>query len=721
MVATLALATPARAFDPASALSLNHTLAADSFEGRFSGLSSGRKVEDFVAARFEDWGLTPAGAAGTYFAPFEMLVTQEQSALLELKDTPFGNLRFVYGDDYHLCTNSGSADVTAEVILVGHGLSSPDREWDDYADLDIRGKIALILRGTPDNGHDWGEAGSRDSTLAEAVRRGAVGVIFVQGRPVQGAAVHVLYPKVPCVYADERVLEHLLMNTGWDLKRYKDALEEKPTRLVPDKRIRMRTRVRVLEDGRARNVVGLLEGTDPALKHELILVGGHMDHVGRNGDGIIFNGANDNGSGTSVVLELARSFAALPERPKRTLVFLTFAAEEQGLLGSEAFAAKPTVPLDSAVAMLNFDMTGHGNGKAYLGGGEHYPEIRAAFTASLDSARADSVLIRRGWRGNSSDHGPFLQLGIPTMNLGSDGDHRFYHSLQDDPGWISEAALGAVGRTAQDWILMLANHETPLLAEHRNGRTLLYASDQVDFAPRPPVPNAPATPLPVWVRGSFHWTPAVEFATPAWLDSLAALRRAADADGHALVRTLKAVRDASRTGTRAVLLGLRSATAGEGVGVPPARRPLLESLDVAALAWDGGAPEDSTVLAEIAKAGVFFLVPPDGEQLAKLPKDAKRCIRFFPAVGERVPEPSAQPRKLTLFVAAWDGEGDMTAGQLAALIRSMGVDRTHLDLVPWLRTADEAKVAAFLEELYAVSGWTHAQMTALLGGNLARL
>ena len=715
LLPTLAPAA-APAFEGARALALDDTLASDAYQGRFSGLPSGRKTEEFVAEHFAQWGLTPAGRDGTFFYPFEMLVSDEKAAELTLKDTPFGNLRFLYGDDFTVCTNSGSADVTAEVVVVGHGLSSPDREWDDYADLDITGKIALIHRGTPDNGYDWGEAGSRDSTLAEAVRRGAVGVIFVASdHTVQGAAVHERYPKIPSLFGSPRVLEHVLMNSGWDMKRYTEAEKDQPTHVVTGKRMRIKTKVQPVKDGHARDVVAMLEGSDPVLKNEIIVLGGHMDHVGTNGEGIIYNGANDNGSGTSLIMELARSFAQGPERPKRTLVFMTFAGEEQGLLGSKAFAADPSVDLDHAVAMINFDMVGHGNGKVYLAGGELYPQIRKAFTTALDSARADSLKVRRAWTGEASDYGPFLKLGIATMNMGSDGDHRFYHTLQDDVAWVDGNVIGSVGRMAEAWIRTVADWSDPLNTEHRAGRTLLFGSDQVDFD------GVLGPKAPSWVRASVKWTDARDFGSRAWLDTLATLRQTMDADSMKLLRTLKDVRDASKTGKRATLLGLRAAAGEEGVGVPPRRRTFLKDLDVAAVDWDGGAPEDSTVLKDIAKAGVFFLVPPDTGQLAKLPKDAKRCIRLFPGIGERVTDPKGQPLKSTLFVVAYDGEGDITTTQLVDVIKELGVSRVHLDLVPWIGTADETRMAIFLEELRATGGWTATEMAALLGRNLSRL
>ncbi|HSQ58846.1 MAG TPA: PA domain-containing protein, partial [Acidobacteriota bacterium] len=201
----------ALAFEEGRAKATVETIAADEFGGRFSGLASGRMVEDYVAARFKEWDLLPAGDDGSYFHEFPMLATRERSASLSLLDGEFGRVDFLYGDDFTLVTNSGSGNVTAEAVLVGRGLASPEREWDDYAAAgDVKGKIVVVVRGTPENGYNWSRMASRDSILHEAVRRGAAGVLFYGGtRAVQGAAVHdgSYFPEVPSAFAGERVMQ----------------------------------------------------------------------------------------------------------------------------------------------------------------------------------------------------------------------------------------------------------------------------------------------------------------------------------------------------------------------------------------------------------------------------------------------------------------------------------------------------------------------------------
>ncbi len=708
-----ALPAVAGSFDGERAVSTVREIASDGFQGRKSGLEGGRMIEEYVAARFEEWGLTPAGRDGSRFHGFDLLVTEEQGASMTLLDGPHGPVEFPYGDDFALITNSGSGDVTAEVVLVGHGLSDADREWDDYGDVDVEGKIVVILRGNPDNGFGWGEAATRDSTLHEAVRRGAAGILFSRARnAVNGAAIHdgSYFPDVPMAQASKRILDHLLVGTGWDLKRYQKELKDEPVPFPTGKRLRFRAEVSELAEGRARNVVGMVEGADPVRRSEIVVIGGHMDHVGVNGDGLVYNGANDNGSGTSVVMELARTFATADPPPARTLVFVTFAGEEQGLLGSEAFVEDPCLDLDRVVAMLNFDMVGHGDGTVGIGGGEYYPELRAAFGAGLDSARADSLTHGRAWGGASSDHGPFRVAGIPVWNVWSAGDHRFYHTVQDESDWVEASVLGSVGRMAEGWIGTLANWPEPLLVEHRDGRSLLQAAIQIDFS------GPAADDAPVWVAAGVDWSPAAAFAGEGFLDELADLKRRAADDEISVVHGVDAIRGATSDGKRAAMVGL---SVESDAGVAESRRALLQGLDVSIARWSGASPPDSATTAAFVDAGAVLLLSTDPDHLVAVPEGAKRCIRFFPGRGESVAEPDSLPRKHTLFVVAV--EGSETPDEIAGLIDELGWYRVHLDVVPWRSPAGDSPIHAFLEELQAAAGREQRHMAAILGGNLGRL
>ena len=187
---------------------------------------------------------------------------------MELLGGPVGKGAVRRGDDFTLIPTSGSGDVTAEVVIVGHGLSDPKRDWDDYGDVDVNGKIVLIVRGSPDNGYDWSEDASRDSTLNEVIDRGATAVLWIRGdHAVNGAAIHegVYDPDVPLAYVGKRVVDHLLYNSGMTLEQYKKKLKDAPHPFATRKELHFRTDVNLLGERTARNVLALLPGADPVL------------------------------------------------------------------------------------------------------------------------------------------------------------------------------------------------------------------------------------------------------------------------------------------------------------------------------------------------------------------------------------------------------------------------------------------------------------------------
>jgi hypothetical protein len=704
-------ASPAGAFDGARAQAIVDTIASDAFQGRKSGLAGGRMIEEFVALRFRAWGLEGGGTDGGFFHEFPMLVTEERSAALELLDGPYAPLAFLDGDDFVLATNSGSGNAVAEVVLAGHGVSNARRGRDDYGDLDAGGKIVAIVREEPDRVYVWEPAISRDSTLEEALRRGAAGVLWLRGeRAIAGGAVHEgsYRADIPLASIGERVLGHLLAGTGYDVKRYRSELAKGPLPLATGKRIRLSADVRLVENGSARNVAGIVRGSDPLLRGETIVVGAHGDHLGIGAHGLVYNGANDNASGTAVVMELARSFAERDPRPARTIVFVVFAAEEQGLLGSRAFVADPPIDLGAVVAMMNLDVEGHGNGKTGIGGAGSFPAIWRDFRESLGASLAESLTVGRAWGGESSDHAPFRDAGIPAMSIWSDGEHRFYHTIEDDPEWVTETILGSVGRMTERWILALADWKEPLLRPHRAGRAWLADSDQVDLD------GSLRRDVPPFVRGAVRWFDAGEAGSEAFLDSIGNLRaRAEGSDSIAVVSSIREMRGASRGGARAVLVGLR---ADEG-SIPRARLPLLGPLGVGIASRSSR--EGEFDLESFCNQGIDVLLPHEAGRRPALPAGARAYVRFFPGQGEEIAEPDSFPRGSVLFLASLEAGADPRL--VARAIRRLDWDRVHLDLVPWIALRnDEEGIAIFLEELRDAGGFEPREMRALLGENLAR-
>jgi hypothetical protein len=452
-------------------------------EGRQSGLAGGVKAEEYVAEQFRSFGLQPGGDEGSFYQDFPMLVTELRNAVVQIKDNPFAPVLLTLHEDYYPLTHSGSGYVQAEVVFVGHGISKPDKGWDDYGDTDVKGKIVLIFRGSPPvSGQDWGEEYSRTYTVNEAVRRGAKGILFQQGkRIVHGAAVveEAYHPTIPMAYIAEHVVDKLLHGTGESLDSYRDGLKNKPFVLETGCRVRMDFLVERIVDGHTRNVVGILLGGDPARKDEYILVGAHVDHIGKSPGGQVFAGANDNASGTAVVLELARAFSKNP--PARSLIFAGFAAEEQGLLGSEYLAQHLSIPKERLALMINYDMAGHGDGSVGVGGGDFFPGPWRSFMETVEEGLKEKIRPTRAWRGGS-DQASFIDIDVPVFSIWSRGRHMFYHSVNDSLPWVKGEVIESVGQVSERIIRLFADWPHPLADGFSKERYLLNRGCQVDFS-----------------------------------------------------------------------------------------------------------------------------------------------------------------------------------------------------------------------------------------------
>ncbi len=469
------------AFEARRAREIINSIASDQYQGRQPGHLGGDDAEYFLANKLSSYGVYQGGD-NSYFQDVPVLVTDEKQATLTLMDHPLGKVPFLLGSDYTLITHSGSGSVLAPVVLVGHGYVRPDKDRDDYAGADVKGKIVVILRGYPESPWDFHEDFERRHTLQWAEERGAAAVLWYQGpRIINGAAIpEANYnPKMPMAFVADRVLSLLLDGTGYTLKTYQDKIKSAPFPLETGKRMFFKASVSKSKNHVAHNVLGLIHGTDPVLRNEYVVIGAHMDHIGMNANGVIYNGANDNASGTAVISELARSLAANP--PKRSVLICHFTGEELGLLGSEYFAANPTVPLQNMVCMMNFDMSGHGKPHIEMGGGTALGATWDEYVASLDSADREKVSFYREDGHGASDNLSFLQIGVPAIAFWSDGDHIYYHSYSDDPEWIKDEVLQEMGDRAESFLRFVANRPGSLAYRADSLKLMTTYAEVLDF------------------------------------------------------------------------------------------------------------------------------------------------------------------------------------------------------------------------------------------------
>jgi hypothetical protein len=475
-------------FNSDNAFNYIQQLCKPEFEARKTGLPGARKAAEWIGSQFQSWGLQPGGDNGAFIQEYPMIVTkQKKTAALKLKNGLFGSVVYQEGNDFTVYFNSGSGKINTEVVFVGFGISNPQKGWDDYHGIEVKGKIALIYRGTPKDGNDWSDENERDYKMRIATQHGAAGVIIFEARDwaIRGGTIHEegYNPDMAAFNISKKVARDIFQGTYRNLDHTIRDLAKSPQSFPTGKMMFMEAVVEKIESGKGENVIGILPGSDPLLKDEFIVIGAHTDHNGISPDGHAYVGADDNASGTAVVMELARIFASRQQELKRSLVFIAFGGEEQGLRGSKYFTEHPTIPAEKICLMLNFDMEGQGDGGGGFGGRNYFPEIVSELVASLSDSVQKKLSVGRSGGKWGSDHAHFIEQGVPDFGFYSTGDHPFYHRIEDDPGQINPQSLQFVGDRASELLLKFANHPASLLFDgNKQGRTFLLFGDQVAFA-----------------------------------------------------------------------------------------------------------------------------------------------------------------------------------------------------------------------------------------------
>ena len=363
-------------------------VASDALQGRLS-LQTGDEVAiRWIASEFAKAKLKPA-FNGSYLQPVPLIEYRNNREQSFVSLTRGGNeKRWQFPQAFGGFPRD--VDVTAEAVFAGFGITAPELGYDDYKGIDAKGKIVIIFDHEPQETDPQsifnGTGNTRYATTRvkalNAQTHGAVAVVIVaepnrkhpsnqervariggsatrkEPLPSQALADDVL--QTPVAIVSDAVAAEMLATAGTTPAELQSAIDRdlKPQSLpLPDTRITLHYRNLFSHNGTTYNVGGLLEGNDPSLTGDTIIISGHHDHDGKSGDEI-WHGADDNGSGTVGVVNLARAFATNPTRPKRSILFVVFAAEERGLLGSFYLAAHPVRPLATTLAMINFDMIG---------------------------------------------------------------------------------------------------------------------------------------------------------------------------------------------------------------------------------------------------------------------------------------------------------------------------------------------------------------------------
>ena len=433
-------------------------LADDALEGRRPGTRGGELAAKYIAAQFQRLGLEPAGDSGTYYQRVP-IITLTPNPTVRIAGPASGDL--TYRKDYVLWSmrNDSLVSLKSDLVFVGYGIVAPEYQWDDYRGVDVKNKIVVALVNDP---------GLRDSTIfrgailtyygrwtykiEEAQRHGAAGILLIHTpesatypwSTVQsswtGPQVRIEEPPKSLLIAGwltHDAAGRLFQLGGKDLSALMDQAVRREFEAVPlGVQLDATVRSSIQRSGTA-NVLGKLPGRGP-LASEAVLIGGHYDHFGIgapvNGDSI-YNGAEDNASGTAAVLTAAEAFARSGVHTKRSLVFVGFTAEESGLLGSQAMVARSAIPLSRIAAILNLDvMNLNGRTQDVAAVGLDQSNLRKTFVQAaaaegLQVTESREALLHGAFF--RSDHFPLARAGVPGLSI-EDGQH--YVGQPDDYG-----------------------------------------------------------------------------------------------------------------------------------------------------------------------------------------------------------------------------------------------------------------------------------------------
>ena len=486
-VATTQAAVQAGA-SAADLLGIIETLAAPKMEGRATGSPGMQRAAQFIAGEFERVGLAPGGGAGSYFQTFDVVtgVRLGDGNRLRLLGGE-GSQEYLVEQDFSPFSFSDSGQAQGEVVFAGYGITAPEMSYDDYASVDATDKIVLILSGEPRERDPGGPFRRPEAYRYTEVRykilnareHGARGVLLVtnpvahEGEPEHLFAIRGITSSsqsgILAVNAIRRVADAILAGSGRSVRELQLDIDRdlRPRSfLVAGRSAELNVQL-IREHGQAWNVIGLLRGADPVLANQAIVVGAHYDHLGHGGEtslaparfGEVHPGADDNASGVAGVIGLARMFAA-GGGARRTIIFVAFAGEEMGLLGSAQYVREPVVSLDRTVAMLNMDMIGRlRSEKLYVFGVDTGKEFRDDLAAANRGVGLQMQFSGDGY--GPSDHTPFYAKDRPVLFFFT-GPHEDYHRPSDTADKINAPGLARITRLVAGVLRHVADADAPV-------------------------------------------------------------------------------------------------------------------------------------------------------------------------------------------------------------------------------------------------------------------
>jgi len=455
-------------------------LASDLLKGRDTPSPELDIAADYIAKEFELLGIQKVN--GSYFQniPFCTKNLDVNKCLLKITNGAESK-SFNLKTDYTPFEMTADASVNASIVFAGYGITAPEYNYDDYKDIDVKGKIVLIMKHEPgekdpksvfDGDKDTKHTALKNK-LEYAKQHGAIGLMVVtdplnhimltpQGYPWPSLSKYlpqdnlpvelcVKENQIPFVQVGDAVIKHLFGSID-SLKNIQKRIDETSTPqsfLVSNSICELTTMLKTT-DYVAKNVVGFIEGRSSKLKKELIVIGGHYDHVGykkkyKEGEDYIYNGADDNASGTAGVMAIAKAFSSMKKKPQRSVLFILFAGEEKGLYGSDFYVENPLLPLDKTVAMLNLDMISrNGSDSLHIDGFKYNPDLAEMIIKESEKLGMRNIPSKEDLF-SRSDHYNFFKKGITALDISS-GLHNDYHTVRDNPDSIDPSKAAQISK-----------------------------------------------------------------------------------------------------------------------------------------------------------------------------------------------------------------------------------------------------------------------------------
>lgn len=482
----------------------SHTdyLASDALKGRDTPSKELDLAADYIVNQFREAGIQPVN--GSYFQTIDFCASD-----IDVSKCAFGiaqngvNQSFELKKNFTPLAESATGNATGNIVFAGYGITAPEKGYDDYANINVKGKIVLILKHEPQekdknsifDGDQFTPYSEVSYKIKNAYEHGAAGVILVTDPlhhlaiTAQGYLWKSLYlpkrskpmyeicssdgntDKIPAVVIDREVVNHIFGDVD-SLKNIQERIDQtlQPQSFeIPNKQANIAVEI---DHNRfpSQNIIGWIEGKNPELKNEFVLIGAHYDHIGiasrpNSQNDSIMNGADDNASGTAGVLAIAKAFALGKTKPERSVIFMLFTGEEKGLIGSNYYVNHPLFPLEKTVAMINLDMIGrNGSDTVYVEGAKYNPDLSQIAINSVEKFGLKRFVMQQDLY-QASDHYSFFKKGISAIGFTS-GLHKDYHTASDNPEDIQPVKMRKIAQLAYHTAYYIANKKIYFTTTH---------------------------------------------------------------------------------------------------------------------------------------------------------------------------------------------------------------------------------------------------------------